>query len=134
MPLDDTLAAKSLEGQRLGPYHISALIGTGGMGEVYRARDTRLGREVAVKVLPADLSQNPEALARFEREARAVAALSHSNILAIHDFGQHEDTVFAVMELLEGARSFRAVAATRKDATNDAARPRRQHQCHYGTE
>src|SRR5262245_3270864 len=72
------------------------------MGEVYRARDTRLDRTVAVKVLPARLSEDADALARFEGEARAVAALSHPNIVAIHDFGQHELTAYAVTELLEG--------------------------------
>ncbi len=72
------------------------------MGEVWRARDTRLDRFVAVKILPGGLVDNPEALARFEREAKAVAALSHPNILAIHDFGRHEEVVYAVMELLEG--------------------------------
>ena len=72
------------------------------MGEVYRARDTRLGREVAVKVLPESLAGNPDRQARFEREARAVAALSHPNILAIHDYGTHRAVTFAVMELLEG--------------------------------
>jgi hypothetical protein len=77
-------------------------LGAGGMGEVYRARDSRLGRAVAVKVLPVHLNESPEALARFEREARAVAALSHPNILAIHDFGSHEGRAYAVTELLEG--------------------------------
>ena len=72
------------------------------MGEVYRARDSKLKRDVAVKVLPQSLSADTEALARFEREALAVAALSHPNILAIHDFGTHEGTAYAVMELLEG--------------------------------
>jgi dipeptidyl aminopeptidase/acylaminoacyl peptidase len=89
-------------GARLGPYEIIAPLGAGGMGEVYRARDTKLGRDVAVKVLPADLANNPESLSRFEREARAVAALSHPNILAIHDFGRQGETAYAVMELLEG--------------------------------
>ena len=72
-------------GTKLGPYEILAPLGAGGMGEVYRAKDTRLDREVAVKVLPAHLAGNTDALARFEREAKAVAALSHPNILAIHD-------------------------------------------------
>ncbi|HEX7581364.1 MAG TPA: protein kinase, partial [Thermoanaerobaculia bacterium] len=72
------------------------------MGEVYRARDTKLNRDVAVKVLPADLANDSEALSRLEREARAVAQLSHPNILAIHDFGRQGDTAYAVMELLEG--------------------------------
>ena len=89
-------------GTRLGPYEILAPLGAGGMGEVYRARDTRLGREVAIKVLPASLRESPEALARFEQEARAVAALSHPNILALHDFGQAEGVAYAVAELLEG--------------------------------
>ena len=89
-------------GTRLGPYEILSPLGVGGMGEVYRARDTRLERDVAVKVLPESLIEDAEALARFEREAKAVAALSHPNILAIHDFGRHEGVVYAVMELLEG--------------------------------
>ena len=89
-------------GTRLGPYEIVSSIGAGGMGEVYRARDTRLGREVAVKVLPAQLARDPERLARFEREARAVAALSHANVLAIYDYGKEGDVAWAVTELLEG--------------------------------
>jgi Tol biopolymer transport system component len=89
-------------GTRLGPYEILAPLGAGGMGEVYRARDTTLDRDVAVKVLPAELASDPEALGRLEREARAVAQLSHPNILAIHDFGRQGDTAYAVMELLEG--------------------------------
>src|SRR5258707_12374630 len=87
---------------RLGPYEIVALLGAGGMGEVYRARDTRLGREVAIKVLPDLYASNPDRLARFEREAKAVAALSHPNILAIHDYGTDGNVTYAVMELLEG--------------------------------
>jgi serine/threonine-protein kinase len=89
-------------GTDLGPYSIRELLGSGGMGEVYRAKDTRLKREVAVKVLPKHLGDNPEAHARFEREAQSVAALSHPNILAIHDFGRENGVSFAVMELLEG--------------------------------
>jgi eukaryotic-like serine/threonine-protein kinase len=83
-------------------YEILAPLGAGGMGEVYRARDLLLGREVAVKVLPAHLSADRGALSRFEREAKAVAALTHPNILAIHDFGDDNGTSFAVMELLKG--------------------------------
>jgi Tol biopolymer transport system component len=94
------------EGTRLGPYEILAPLGAGGMGEVYRARDSKLDREVALKVLPKSLASDSAALARFEREAKAVAALSHPNILAIHDFGRDGDTVYAAMELLEG-RSLR---------------------------
>ena len=89
-------------GARLGPYEILAPLGAGGMGEVYRARDRKLDRDVAVKVLPQTVAADPDALARFEREAKAVAALSHPNILAIHDFGTHEGTVYAVTELLDG--------------------------------
>ena len=89
-------------GTRLGPYEILASLGAGGMGEVYRAHDTKLDRDVAIKVLPAGLADDPEALARLEREARAVAQLSHPNILAIHDFGRQGETAYAVMELLEG--------------------------------
>ncbi|HEV8200868.1 MAG TPA: protein kinase [Candidatus Polarisedimenticolia bacterium] len=89
-------------GSRLGPYEILGPLGAGGMGEVYRARDTRLQRDVAIKILPDSLAADPEALARFEREARAVAALSHPNILAIHDFGVEGGRAFSVTELLEG--------------------------------
>jgi serine/threonine protein kinase len=89
-------------GSRLGPYEILALIGAGGMGEVYRARDTRLDRDVAIKVLAPNLSSSSAALARFEREAKAIAALSHPAILAIHDFATHEGTSYAVTELLAG--------------------------------
>ena len=89
-------------GARLGPYEILAPLGAGGMGEVYRARDTRLAREVAVKVLPANRARDPEALARMEREAQAIAALSHPNILAIHDLGTEAGVFYVVTELLEG--------------------------------
>ena len=89
-------------GTRVGPYEVLGPLGAGGMGEVFRAHDTRLAREVAVKVLPARLSKDKDALARFEREAKAVAALSHPNILSIFDFGRHDGTAYAVTELLEG--------------------------------
>jgi hypothetical protein len=89
-------------GVRLGPYEILSPLGAGGMGEVYRARDSKLKRDVAVKVLPQSLAADSDALARFEREALAVAALSHPNILSIFDFGTHEGTAYAVMELLDG--------------------------------
>jgi serine/threonine protein kinase len=89
-------------GTRLGPYEVLGLLGAGGMGEVYRARDPRLGREVAVKVLPEEVARDPERLARFEREARAVAALSHPNILTIFDVGMPEGVPYAVTELLQG--------------------------------
>jgi len=89
-------------GARLGPYEILAPIAAGGMGEVYRARDGRLERDVAVKVLPERLATDEEARARFENEARAVAALSHPNILSIHDFGVEGGVAYSVTELLEG--------------------------------
>jgi len=89
-------------GTHVGPYEVLSLLGEGGMGEVYRARDTRLGRDVGVKVLPAEFASDPERLRRFEQEARAVAALDHPNILAIHDVGSHEGAPFLVTELLEG--------------------------------
>ena len=89
-------------GTRLGPYEIVAAIGSGGMGEVYRATDTRLGRDVAIKVLPAGSVGNEQAETRFDREARAIAALSHPNICALFDVGRHNDRSFLVMELLEG--------------------------------
>jgi eukaryotic-like serine/threonine-protein kinase len=95
----------------VGPYEIVARIGAGGMGEVFRARDPRLGREVAIKVIAADIAADPQAVARFEREARAVARLSHPNILAIHDVGQQGDTTYAVMELLQGEPLRRRVLA-----------------------
>ena len=89
-------------GTRLGAHEIRGPLGAGGLGEVYRARDTRLNREVAVKVLSEHLTADPSALQRFEREAQAVAALSHPNILAIHDFGEAQGVLYAVSELLEG--------------------------------
>jgi roadblock/LC7 domain-containing protein len=91
-----------ISGTKLGPYQIQALIGAGGMGEVYRARDTRLDRLVAIKILPSSFGSDPERLRRFEQEARAVAALSHPNILAVHDIGSQEGVSYLVSELLEG--------------------------------
>ena len=89
-------------GTRLGFYEILSPLGAGGMGEVYRAKDSKLKRDVAIKVLPESLAANPDALARFEREALAVAALSHPNILSIFDFGTQDGISYAVTELLEG--------------------------------
>ncbi len=89
-------------GTKLGPYDILAPLGAGGMGEVYRARDTRLDRTVALKVLAPGLAANAEQQARFEREARAVAALQHPHICVLHDIGREGDTQFLVMEYLEG--------------------------------
>lgn len=89
-------------GTKLGPYEIVSLLGAGGMGEVYRARDTRLGRDVAIKVLPEALANDADRLRRFEQEARTIAALNHPNILGIHDIGAHDGAPFLVSEFLEG--------------------------------
>src|SRR3989454_4931588 len=89
-------------GTRLGRYEIRAQIGEGGMGEVYRARDTQLGRDVAVKVLPSTYSVDEQRLSRFEQEASAASALNHPNILIVHDIGSHEGSLYVVSELLEG--------------------------------
>src|ERR1700756_3269652 len=89
-------------GTMLGPYEIQSPLGAGGMGEVYRARDTRLDRTVAVKILPAHLSINPEARQRFDREARAISSLSHPNVCHLYDVGTHAGTSYLVMEYLEG--------------------------------
>ena len=120
-------------GARLGPYEIVAPLGAGGMGEVYRARDPRSTARSPIKVLPPRLASDEAARARFEREARAVAALSHPNILAIHDFGQQDGVVYAVTELLDGEtlreRSSAGRAADaqgRADRRRDRRRPRRR--------
>src|SRR5688500_11257589 len=89
-------------GARLGPYEILAPIGAGGMGEVYRARDTRLGRDVAVKVIAFDVSSDPGRLRRFEQEARTVASLNHPSILSVYDVGTEAGAPYVVFELLEG--------------------------------
>src|SRR6516165_3028837 len=89
-------------GTKLGPYEIAAPLGAGGMGEVYRARDTRLDRSVAIKILPAHLADRAEASERFEREARAISSLNHPNICQLHDVGQQDGVRYLVMELLEG--------------------------------
>jgi len=89
-------------GTKLGPYEIQSPLGGGGMGEVYRARDSRLGRDVAIKVLPESMARDAERLRRFETEARAIAALNHPNILSIHDIGTHNGAPYLVSECLEG--------------------------------
>jgi eukaryotic-like serine/threonine-protein kinase len=109
-----TLAA----GSRLGPYEILSPLGAGGMGEVYRARDTKLNREVAIKVLPESIAKDPNALARFEREAQSVAALSHPNILGIYDLGRDAGISYAAMELLRGE--------TLRERLEDGAIPQRK--------
>src|SRR5438445_2063661 len=93
-----TLAAGAL----LGPYEILSPLGAGGMGEVYRAKDPRLGRDVAIKVLPASFSQDTDRLRRFEQEAKAAGVLNHPNITAVYDIGQHDGAPYVVSELLEG--------------------------------
>src|SRR5436190_5577116 len=89
-------------GSRLGPYEIVALLGAGGMGEVYRGRDPRLKRDIAIKVLPADVTSSPDRLVRFEREATTVAGLNHPNIVVLHSIEEDGSTRFLTMELVEG--------------------------------
>ena len=89
-------------GDKLGPYEILSAIGAGGMGEVYKARDTRLDRSVAVKVLPEHIAKREDLRGRFEREARAVASLNHPNICTLFDIGSQDGTSYMVMELMEG--------------------------------
>lgn len=103
-------------GTRLGRYEIRSKIGEGGMGEVYRARDEKLNRDVAVKVLPAGLSENAERLLRFEQEAQAAGALNHPNILAVYDVGVHDRSPYVVAELLEG-ETLRELLEQRQPAT-----------------
>src|SRR5262245_4062907 len=100
-------------GSRLGPYEILSPIGAGGMGEVYRARDPRLGREVAIKVLPASLSSDADRLRRFEQEAKAAGVLNHPNITAVYDIGTHNGAPYVVQELLEGETLRAALAGGR---------------------
>ena len=107
-----------VSGTKLGPYEIVAPLGAGGMGEVYRTRDPRLGREVAIKVLPTSLYRDPEHLRRFEQEARAAGALNHPNILIVYDVGTHDGAPYLVTELLEGA--------TLRDRLRDGALPYRK--------
>ena len=90
--VDDAIVMKNLEGQRIGPYQLASRIGAGGMGEVYKARDTRLERTVAIKVLTAHIADDPHARERFQREARAVAALNHPHICTLHDVGANTST------------------------------------------
>src|SRR5262245_56172466 len=87
---------------RLGPYEILSQLGAGGMGEVYRARDDRLGRDVAVKILPRSYAESEDRLSRFEQEARAASVLNHPNVVAVYDIGQFDGSPFVVTELLEG--------------------------------
>jgi serine/threonine protein kinase len=112
-------ALSSLVGRTLGPYQIEAPLGAGGMGQVYRAHDGKLGREVALKVLPPDVAADPDRLSRFEREARLLAGLSHPAILTIHDVGVHDDVPYVVTELLEG-ESLREVLTRRQPTWQQA--------------
>src|SRR5690348_5081070 len=99
---------------RLGPYEILAPLGAGGMGEVYRARDTRLARDVALKILPAELAADPSRRQRFEQEARAVAALNHPNIVAVYDVGADSGIDYMVTELVDGESLRGAICTVRK--------------------
>ena len=124
-------------GTRLGPYTIVSLLGRGGMGEVYRARDERLGRDVAVKVLPADLNADPDRRSRLDREARAAAALNHPNIVAIHDVGCELLEGRTLRALLEEKRitpervvdDARQIPRTRSPRSSGRAAWRRRHSC-----
>src|SRR6185369_13396701 len=95
-------AAPSVIGRQLGSCRVQSLLGAGGMGEVYRARDTKLNRDVALKVLPAAFARDADRLARFRREAQSVAALNHPNIVTIFSIEEHDDVPFMTMELIEG--------------------------------
>src|SRR5580765_6052234 len=106
-------------GKKLGPYEVLAQIGAGGMGEVYRAKDPRLGRDVAIKVLPASFSQDTDRLRRFEQEAKAAGLLNHPNITIVYDIGSHEGAPYVVQELLEG-ETLRAELASGRFAPRKA--------------
>src|ERR1700736_5633370 len=102
----------SLVGRTLAHYRINAAIGAGGMGEVYRATDTKLGRDVALKVLPPDVASDPERLARFQREAPAVAALNHPNVVTLYSVEECDGVHFLTMELIEGQPLDRMISAS----------------------
>ena len=91
-----------VSGAKLGPYEVAGPLGAGGMGEVYRARDTRLGRDVAIKILPAQVSNDPVRKQRFEREAKTISRLNHPHICTLHDIGSQDGVEYLVMECLEG--------------------------------
>src|SRR3989440_10599590 len=105
-------------GTKLGRYEIRSQLGAGGMGEVYLARDEKLNRDVAIKVLPATFSQDAERLRRFEQEAQATSALNHPNILAVYDVGMHDGSPYIVSELLEGEEL--------REQLNDGSIPQRK--------
>ena len=105
-----TGARRDLTGARFGPYEILGHLGAGGMGEVYRARDTRLARDVALKILPDEFQSDPRRASRFEREARSASALNHPNIVAVYDVGRVDSVPYIAMELIEG-KTLRAMLA-----------------------
>jgi serine/threonine protein kinase len=111
-------------GSHLGPYEVRGPIGSGGMGEVYRARDTRLGRDVAIKTLPDRFSRDPDRLQRFEREAQILAALSHPNLATIHQLERVDGSTFLILELVEGDTLADRIARGRLpiDEAGDASR------------
>src|ERR1700683_3549303 len=106
-------------GTKLGPYEIQSLLGAGGMGEVYRARDTRLDRTVAIKILTQGLADTPEVRQRFEREARAVSSLSHPHICVLYDVGHQDGTEYLVMEYLEGETLAARIETRERNADED---------------
>jgi len=101
-PIPSAITPAAMSGQSLGGYHLQGLLGAGGMGEVYRARDAKLGRDVAIKILPRAVTTDPDRLARFEREARTLAALNHPNICAIYGLEESDGIRFLILELVEG--------------------------------
>ena len=114
-----------MTGTSLGGYQLQALLGAGGMGEVYRAHDAKLGRDVAIKILPSAFTSNPDRLARFEREARMLAALNHPNICAIYGFEEADGIRFLILELVEGetlADDARASVESAREGRGTAAR------------
>ena len=106
-------APGAMTGRTLGGYHLQALLGAGGMGEVYRSRDAKLGRDVAIKILPRAFTSDPDRLARFEREARMLAALNHPGICAIYGFEEADGVRFLVLELVEGETLAARIASAR---------------------
>ncbi len=119
------LAPADMTGASLGGYQIQMLLGAGGMGEVYRARDTKLGRDVAIKILPRTFTSNPDRLARFEREARMLAALNHPNICAIYGIEQSDDLRFLILELVTGKTLEHTLAEISRLRTGSSGLPLR---------
>ncbi len=122
-----------LSGKRLGPYEILSAIGAGGMGEVYKARDTRLDRTVAVKVLPDHLADRTALRERFDREAKTIASLNHPHICTLFDTGHQDDTDYLVMEYIEGGRRAGARERSAADSTGIAVRHRDCRRAGQGT-